>query len=239
MRVLAIIPARGGSKGIPNKNIRMFGGKPLLSYAIDVAKQSRYIKRIIVSTDSQKIATVAKKYGGEVPFLRPPELSTDKSLVKDAVHHLLAKLKTAEGYEPDVIVLLQPTSPLRYLSDVDGALSLMQKRKAPAVMTICRTEQLVFTKGATDVLQLESNKKFLASSNRQQLPPTYKLDGPMVAAIRTKIFLKGDSFMPKGTVGYEIPRWRAVDLDEPQDVLAGELLFKHRKHIEHSLTHFQ
>ena len=116
---LGIIPARGGSKGIRNKNIRAFAGKPLIAYAIDAAKKSRYLSRTVVSTESEEIARVAKEYGAEVPFLRPKELAEDTSKVFDAIAHLLEKLKTDEGYAPDYIVLLQPTSPLRTAKDID------------------------------------------------------------------------------------------------------------------------
>ncbi|MDO8619769.1 MAG: acylneuraminate cytidylyltransferase family protein [bacterium] len=238
MHILAIIPARGGSKGIVNKNIRAFAGKPLLAHTIDTAQGSRKINRIVVSTDSKKIADVAKKYGAEVPFLRPPEFSGDSAKVADAITHLLFKMREDEGYVPDYIVLLQPTSPLRATADIDSAIDLLLKRKAPAVVSVCRTEQLLFAKDKEDTLVLMSDETFLASSNRQELKDTYKLDGSMVYALRTDVFLKEKSFLPTGVIGYEIPRWRAIDIDEPQDFLVGELIFKNRKKIEQALKKF-
>ncbi len=237
--ILAVIPARGGSKGIRNKNIRDFCGKPLIAHTIDAAKASRYITRIVVSTDSEEIAAVGKKYGAEVPFLRPVEFSGDKAKVTDAVLHLLDTLRSAGGYRPDYIVLLQSTSPLRSAADIDGALDMLFKRKAPAVVSVCRTEQLVFTKDNTDKLILRSDEAFLSSSNRQDLQVTYKLDGSMVYGISTEVFLKEKSFLPSGVIGYETPRWRAVDIDEPQDFLVGELIFRNRKKIEASLKTFK
>lgn len=239
MHILAVIPARGGSKGILNKNIRMFGGKPLIFHAIDQAKQSKFISRVIVSTESDKIASVAKRYGAEVPFLRPAEFAQDKSKVTDAVVHLITRLQKEEKYNPDYIVLLQPTSPLRLVEDIDGAIELLLRRHAGTVVSICRTEQLLFTKDSKDCLHLESNKDFLGSSNRQQLPPTYKLDGSMVYVVKTKSFLKYKSFLAGKIVGYEIPRWRAVDLDEPQDFVAGELIFKNYQKISKDIENFK
>lgn len=238
-RVLAIIPARGGSKGILNKNIRPFGGKPLIAHTIHEAKKSKYVTEVVVSTDSEKIARVAKRYGAKVPFLRPSQLATNTSKVSDSVLHLLMKMKNESNYVPDFLVLLQPTSPLRIASDIDGALKLLLRRKAPAVVSVCRTEQLLFSKDRRDVLKLRSDKVFLTSSNRQDLQDTYKLDGSMVYGIRTDVFLKTKSFIPKGVIGYEIPRWRAVDIDEPQDFLVGELVFKNRKKIWRSLMKFR
>ena len=239
MNILAIIPARGGSKGIVRKNIRVFGGKPLLAHTIDAAGKSKYISRIVVSTDSKEIALVAKKYGAEVPFLRPTELSGDRANVADAVHHLLVTMEKESGYRSDYVVLLQPTSPLRTGADIDGALNLLFARKAAAVVSVCRTEQLLFIKDKKDVLKLMSDKAFLQSGNRQELPPTYKLDGSMVYGIKTSVFLKKRTFIPQGVVAFEIPRWRAVDIDEPQDFLAGELIFRNREKIEQLLKKFR
>ncbi|MDO8594533.1 MAG: acylneuraminate cytidylyltransferase family protein [bacterium] len=238
MHILAIIPARGGSKGIVNKNIRPFSGKPLIAHTIDVAKKSRHITRVVVSTDSKKIADVAKKCGAEVPFLRPPEFAGDSAKITDAIAHLILKMREETGYEPEVIVLLQPTSPLRTAADIDNAIDLLLARKAPAVVSVCKTEQLLFTKDRSDLLAMVSDKTFLTSSNRQELKDTYKLDGSMVYGIRTNVFLREKSFLPIGVIGYEVPRWRAVDIDEPQDFLVGELIFQNRKKIERSLRTF-
>ena len=105
-------------------------------------------------------------------------------------------------------------------------------------MSVCRTEQLLFTKDENDALVLVSDKAFLTSSNRQELRDTYKLDGSMVYGIRTDVFLRERSFLPEGVIGYETPRWRSVDIDEPEDFLVGELLFRNRKKIEQSLKKF-
>ena len=237
--ILAIIPARGGSKGIPDKNIREFAGKPLIAHTIASAKGSQRISRIIVSTDSEQIAGIAKEYGAEVPFLRPPELAQDKSPVSEAVLHLLAELKVREQYEPEYIVLLQPTSPLRNSDDIDGALTLLEKRGADSVVTVTETEPLVYTRSPEGELCLISDEAFLSSTNRQELNRTYKLDGSMVYAVTTRSFLKTKSFLGGKLYGYVIPRWRAVDLDEPQDFLVGELVYKNAHAIKQGLEGFK
>ena len=240
MEILAIIPARGGSKGIKNKNIRLFAGRPLLSYAVDHAKQSKYINRVIVSTESAHIARVAKKSGAEVPFLRPAEFAQDKSRVVDAIVHLLNTLKTESGYEPDVIVLLQATSPLRTVEDVDRTIKLFTDAGADSAVTVCATEQLVFTKDTGHRLKKVTTQKELSrSANRQELPRTYKFDGSMVYVIKTKVFLKHKSFLAGKLVAYEIPRWRAVDLDEPQDFVVGELLFNNFVTLKNRIKKFK
>ncbi len=240
MKILGIIPARGGSKGIKNKNIRQFCGRPLISYVIDCAKKSKYIQKTIVSTESEEIVKVARRYGAEVPFLRPPQFAQDKSRVSDAIIHLLSKLKTDFDYIPDIIVLLQTTSPLRTPQDIDGAIKLLIDKKADSVVSVCATEQLVFTKDSENRLKnLITKKEFLRSNNRQELPRTFKLDGSMVYAIKTKIFLKYKSFLAGKLVGYEIPRWRSVDLDEPEDFVVGELIFSQFKKLAHKIEHFK
>ena len=137
-KILAIIPARSGSKGIPNKNIRNFCGKPLLAYPIEVAKKSGVFDRIIVDTDSEEIAKIGKRFGAQVPYLRPKQLATDNSVVIDAVLLLLERLK-ADGYIPDIVSLLQTTSPLREVEDVLDCYKLLQKSGVDSVVTVCES----------------------------------------------------------------------------------------------------
>ncbi len=133
--VLAIIPARGGSKGIRNKNIRNFCGKPLIAYTIEQSKASRFITRTVVSTDSKEIAKVARTHGAEVPLLRPKELAGDQSQVADALFHILRALKEKEGYEPDYVLLLYPTSPLLSRERIEQAIALAVEKNAGSVVS--------------------------------------------------------------------------------------------------------
>ncbi|OHA20386.1 MAG: hypothetical protein A2849_01250 [Candidatus Taylorbacteria bacterium RIFCSPHIGHO2_01_FULL_51_15] len=236
---LGIIPARGGSKGIRNKNIRAFAGKPLIAYAIDAAKKSRYLSRTVVSTESEEIARVAKEYGAEVPFLRPKELAEDTSKVFDAIAHLLEKLKTDEGYAPDYIVLLQPTSPLRTAKDIDATIALLLKHSADSAITVSVVEPRVFVKAADGVLTLASDEKFLRSTNRQALEHTVSENGSMVYVNRVSTLLSTGNFLGGKLVGIETPKWRSIDLDSPEDFVLGELIAKHRAEMEESITNFK
>ena len=136
LNILAIIPARGGSKGLPGKNIKPFLGKPLLAYTIEEAKRSKYITKIVLSTDDTAIAQVGKKYGAEIPFLRPSELATDTSLAPDAYIYTIERLKNEQGYAPEIVVILQPTSPLRTVDDIDAAISLYLEKNADSVISV-------------------------------------------------------------------------------------------------------
>ncbi len=140
MNILGVIPARGGSKGIPGKNIKMIAGKPLIAWTIEAAKKSKLLTRVIVSTDDEKIAEVAKKYGAEVPFLRPAHLAEDLSTDVEFLIHALLWLKSNEGYEPEIVVRLPPTSPLRTEAHIDlGIQKLIDTKDADAVRPIIET----------------------------------------------------------------------------------------------------
>ena len=137
--VLALIPARAGSKGLPRKNLLEVGGLPLIAWSILAAKGSRFVDRVVVSTDGTEIADVARGLGADVPFMRPADLATDDASTQDVVLHCLDELeKEGSGY--DLLVLLQPTSPLRKAEDVDSALELLAARGADAVVGVCRVE---------------------------------------------------------------------------------------------------
>jgi len=135
MNIIAIIPARGGSKGIPEKNIKIFCGKPLIAWAILAAKKSKLLDRIIVSTDNPKIAKIARKYGAETPFMQPAELAQASSRMEQVFVYALRWLKENENYNVDVIVWLQPTSPLRQSHHIDEAIELFLKKKRDAVIS--------------------------------------------------------------------------------------------------------
>lgn len=237
MNILAIIPARGGSKGIKNKNIRRFDKLPLVAHTILMARKARCLERIIVSTDSPEISKIAKQYGAEVPFLRPANLARGGSQIADAVQHVVKEVKKLDGYSPDYIMLLQPTSPLRQTKDIDNAVRLMRKTKADSLVSICRTENLLFLKDEKHGIKI-LNPDFLSTANRQELSRVYKLDGSMIYLTKTRTFMRYKSFLAGKLVGYEIERWRAIDLDEPQDFVVGEQIFKSRRNIERNLKNF-
>ncbi|MBC8555357.1 MAG: acylneuraminate cytidylyltransferase family protein, partial [Candidatus Brocadiales bacterium] len=138
-RILAIIPARGGSKRLPRKNILDLAGKPPIAWSIEAALGSKYIDRVIVSTDDEEIAGISRKYGADVPFMRPNKLATDESSSVDVVLHVINTLKE-KGRESEYIMLLQPTSPLRTMENIDEAVELLQSSSSDAVISVCEAE---------------------------------------------------------------------------------------------------
>jgi len=238
MKILAIIPVRGGSKGIPQKNIRAFNGRPLIALSLEVAKQSSVVDRVIVSTESQEIADISLAHGVEVPILRPTEMAGDKSPVIDAVIHMLDYLRDHELYEPTHLLLLQATSPLRRASDIDAAVKLYKDRGADSLVSVCRTENALYVKREDDVLEPIVDS-YRTSGNRQELPVCYKLDGSMIYLIRTDLLRETRSFFSGRLVGYEVERWRSIDLDEIEDFVVGELIHKHRNEIAEDIQNFK
>ncbi len=234
---LAIIPARGGSKGIPGKNIKIFHGKPLIAYAVEQANKTGVFDRVIVDTEDEKIAAVAKKYGAEVPFLRPKELAGDKSSVEDAVSLLLKRLKKDDGYEPDIITLLQTTSPLRGVSDIKKCWECMQDLKIKSVCTICETHPRFYRLDKLGRLLLV-NRPAWQSSNRQDWPKGYMLNGCMVYMIRTGEFLKTKKFINADTHGVVCPKWRSIDLDHIEDWVLAETIYANKKKIIKKIQKF-
>lgn len=234
---LAIIPARGGSKGIPGKNIKIFHGEPLIAYSIEQARKVGLFDRVVVDTEDEKIAAIARKYGAETPFLRPKRLAGDKSPVADAVLLLLRRLKKKQNYEPDIITLLQTTSPLREAGDIERCWRSMQDPKVGSVCTICDTHPRLYHLDGRGRLIL-ANKVEKKSTNRQAWPAGYLLNGCMVYMIRTSEFLKTKKFINDSTRGIICPRWRSIDLDCGEDWVLAEILYKHKNKIYAKLTKF-
>ncbi len=239
-KILAIIPARAGSKRIPNKNFKSFNGKPLIYYPIKQAQESGVFDRIIVDTDSPVIAKIAKKYGAEVPFLRPEFLAQDKSKIADAIEFLIKKLKKEQNYSPDIIALLQTTSPLREAEDIKRCYKVMQNPKIESVCTVCDTSPWFFHLDSQDKLVLV-NKNSAYSTNTQEVPKGFILNGCMVYMVRTSVFLKKKKFVDFDsgkTVGVVCPKWRSVDLDHPEDWILAEILHKNKDKIHAQLEKF-
>jgi len=219
--VLAVIPARGGSKGLPNKNILELAGKPLIAWSIEAASESKYIDRLIISTDSKEIADVAKQYNCEVPFMRPPELATDDANSDEVILHALDKL----GDKYDIVMVLQPTSPLRESKDIDQALELMQKNNISAVVSVCSSKKPLhwhFTLESDGKLkQIYKDKIFY--TNRQELPITYSPNGALYIA-KTDYFRSKKTFYTSSTFAYLMPPERSVDIDSQIDFFTAEAI---------------
>jgi len=178
MNILCIIPARGGSKRVSQKNIRKLNGKPLVEYSIRQAKQSKYINRIIVSTDNSKIAKISKILGAEVPFLRPKKISTDFTPLIDVIKHSIKYLKGNECYVPDIIVVLQPTSPIRKIEKIDESIRILKKTKCTSVITVSEVKTHPFVSFWYEKNLLKPyDKNFEKLSIRQQRKPIYHPTG--------------------------------------------------------------
>ena len=219
MSLLALIPARGGSKGIPRKNIRGFCGKPLLQWSIDVALASRSVDLVVVSTDDPEIADVALACGAEVPFLRPPELATDTAPGIGTVLHAMHQLPEVSG-----VLLLQPTSPLRTVEDIKGIINVYKDAKNQSVVSVSPSHKHpAWIFGLTPENVLQTLSEFPMADCRQQLPPTYALNGSLYLASRS--FLEREkSFLSQNTLGFVMPPERSVDIDTMLDWQWGEFL---------------
>ncbi|MFA6171588.1 MAG: acylneuraminate cytidylyltransferase family protein [Patescibacteria group bacterium] len=231
MKILAYIPARAGSKRVPNKNIKNFLGKPLIAYTVLQAKACSIVDRVVVDTDSPKIAQIAKKYGAEVPFLRPAHLATDKSQVVFSLLNVLNRLKDDEGYVPDYVLLLQTTSPLREMKDIMDAWKMIKSTDATTVLTVCPTHPKLYYLGKNNETILVNGSEG-KSNNTQTWPPAYLLNGCFVYIIKTSALLKEKRIITKKTKAVVCPRWRSVDIDTPEDWVMGEFLYKNKKAIE-------
>ena len=184
--ICALIPARSGSKGVLKKNLKKLNGHPLIAYSIRAAFSSKTIGRVIVSTNCEEIAYVARQYGAEIPFMRPVKYAKDTSEMVPMVLDLLETIKTKESYIPDYILLLQPTSPTRTEKDIDRAVDTLLSSNANAIVSVEQTENLLYTKDDKGYIKLISDKRHLISHNRQALPDTFRLDGSMIYCIKTK-----------------------------------------------------
>ena len=220
-KVLGIIPARGGSKGLPGKNLKNLGGKPLIAWSIEEVKKSKYIDRCIVSTDDEGIAQVAKKYGCEVPFIRPVELATDDANINDVIIHALDILQ--ERYE--IVIVLQPTSPLRKAKDIDDALELMDHENAPAVVSVSKSNKPIhwhYTVEKDGNLKPVFPRREL-STNRQELSQTFLPNGALFIA-QTKFFRNNKTFYTESTFAFILPPERSIDIDTQIDFIMAQAI---------------
>lgn len=227
--ILAIIPARGGSKGVPRKNIRKLGDKHLIGYTIEAANKSKYIQRVIVNTDDDEIAEVAYKYGADIPYLRPKELATDNSPTVDAILHMLNYLEETEGYIPKYVALLQCTSPLRNEIHIDEAIEKLIKSSFDAIVSVCEVEENPYW---TNIFEDGKLKYFIEEgksiTRRQDLPDVYAFNGAMYI-IKTEVLKFGRSFEPENLTGYIMDSYSSIDIDTELDFKIAEIIIKDRK----------
>lgn len=225
--MIAIIPARGGSKGLPGKNVLPLDGKPLIAYAIDAALKASYIDRVIISTDDEEIAKIAVQFGAELPFMRPSELASDTAQAIDNYIYTIDRLQQESGKAIEAFVVLQPTSPLRIAEDIDGAIELFHQKEADSVIS--------YTPEAHPVTwhkYLDDEGRFVNIfddniQNRQANRVSYYPNGA-VYVFRTEMIRQRKYYTDK-SYAYVMPRNRSVDIDFIEDFEYAEFLLK-RKH---------
>lgn len=227
---LAIIPARSGSKGLANKNIKELCGKPLLAWSIEAGLKSKYIDKVVVSTDSDEYAKIAKAYGAEAPFLRPKELSEDTSTTFDSIKHTIDFYINKHNQIFDYIVLLEPTSPLREAMDIDKAIEMLfNNLYANSIVGICKCESqnpefLITLQQQTQTIDGFLNQDF-SPIRRQDVRDFYFFEGTIYIS-ETKTLLHYKNFYHRNTMGYIVPKWKSLEIDDIDDFIMVETMMK-------------
>lgn len=228
-KILALIPARGGSKGLPNKNIMNLSGKPMIKWTIDEAKKLQWIDKIVVSTDSKKIIDECKEPSIDIPFVRPSDLSTDTASSIDVVLHALNWFEKKNIYF-DIIILLEPTSPLRQAIDIENALQLMFKANAKSVVGVAKVgsshPDFMYEKKENNYI-IPHNKIKSSHTRRQDVDMLYYLEGSIYASL-VYDFKKNKTFYHKNTVGYEVSKIKSFEIDDIEDFVIAEALLNHK-----------
>jgi CMP-N-acetylneuraminic acid synthetase len=223
--VVGVICARGGSKGVRRKNVRVIGGKPLIAWTIEAAQHSRLLDRIILSSEDPEIIAVAASHGCEAPFIRPAALATDEASIYDVLFHAL----DTASLDHDYIVLLQPTSPLRISEDIDGCIAACHEAGAPACIAITdppKSPYWMFDLDAEGhLLPLLPQK---VGARRQDLPGSHVISGACYVA-RVDWFRRTRNFLSAETIGYRMPQERSIDIDTDMDLRLFELLLEHQQ----------
>jgi len=229
--VLGAVFARGGSKGVPLKNIQVLAGKPLIAYAIETGLAVSLIDRMIMSTDNQEIAEVARQYGGDVPFMRPTELATDDSLELLSWQHAIFTIEEQTGQQIDVLVSLPATSPLRTVEDVETCVKTLLESNADAVITVTPSTRNPYFNMVT--LDNEGNARLVMQpqrgfSRRQDVPPVYDMT-TVAYAVRSSYVRSGLPLLDGTVKAVVVPQERALDIDTPLDLEIAEFLLTMRE----------
>jgi len=230
MKIMVIIPARGGSKGIPDKNIVSLGGRPLISYVIEAAKRSGYINRIIVSTDSDSIAEVSRQYGAETPFMRPSEFAQDDSPVMPALYHAVEWLDKNEGYSADILLMFQPTSPFIQAQQIDKAIEILLSNKdADAVTTVIEVPHVFHPYNVREIKK--DGSVVFSMSKEHDLYPTRQLKPKFYAfgnfyVFRYNTLVKQCSLYGQRCLPMIIDPLTAFDINYPSDLTIAEAILK-------------
>jgi CMP-N-acetylneuraminic acid synthetase len=226
MFILGVIPARGGSKSVPRKNIALLQGKPVIAYTIEAAQQSQLLTHFLVSSEDAEIIAIAKEYGAPVPFIRSAELATDNAPTLPVVQHAVREMETQNNITYDFVVLLQPTTPLRLAEDIDLAIKKLISTEADSVISVCdvgayhpaRMRQIVNDQLVE--LPIREPKEML---RRQDLPPVYIRNGA-IYAVKRDVVMYQNSMVGKVSRPYIMPEERSVNIDSKLDFILAEIL---------------
>lgn len=228
--MLALIPARGGSKGLPGKNIKPLLGKPLIAYTIEAAKASRYVDQIIVSTDDDAIAAVAQEHGAHIPFMRPASLAGDEARALDVYLYTIDRLEQERGIKIEEFVVLLPTVPLRSSADIDGAIELFRSKGADSVVSYTPEQHPIsWHRYLDDELRFEDIFEPNKLLNRQELRKSYYPNGAIY--VFKSSLIRQQKYYTAASYAYLMPRNRSVDIDSLEDFEYAEFLLK--KHHSH------
>lgn len=230
MKNIAIIPARSGSKGLKDKNIKLLGGKPLIAYSIEAALQSKCFDEVMVSTDSEEYAEIARKYGAKVPFLRSAKTSSDQASSWDAVKEVLELYETRFGLKYDTITLLQPTSPLRDDKDICDCVAFYKEKEAKAVISVCEMEHSPYW---CNVLGEDlSMEKFAETDNpninRQALQTFYRQNGA-IYMLDTKILEHIENIYDERCYAFIMEQKKSIDIDTEMDFELAKFIYDYYK----------
>jgi CMP-N,N'-diacetyllegionaminic acid synthase len=228
---IAIIPARGGSKRLPRKNVLELNSKPLIAWSIEAGLESHYIDEVMVTTDDDEIAEVSKKYGATVPFKRPEKLADDYAARPEVIKHTIEFYQNELGKQFDYLVFLQPTSPLRDANDIDNAIEFMFEKNGDAVVSVCELEHPIHWSGT--LLEDKNMSKFLdnvaVQSRSQDLEKYYRLNGAIYICDVQKFLDEGCVFLKENIFAFEMAQEESVDIDTRLDFKIAEILMENIK----------
>jgi len=229
-KILAIIPARGGSKGIPGKNLIKLGRKPLIAWTIEAAKKSKYINKIVVTTENEEIKKVGLKYGAEVPFKRPVKLAGDKVHGIFPILHAIKWLIKNKNYYPDIVLMLLPTAPFRGSTNIDRAIKLHLKSRGKMVIGVCETaKQLLHFRYIRNQKLTPIIKAKTLNVQRQDLEKLYYINGTIYVA-NTKELLKEKTFHTKDAIPYIMDEKYSTDINTFRELNMARLMLRFKKH---------
>ncbi|MFO8015863.1 MAG: acylneuraminate cytidylyltransferase family protein [Candidatus Woesearchaeota archaeon] len=227
MNIVSIIPARGGSKGIPGKNIKELAGKPLIAHTIEQSINSKLVTRTIVSTDDDEIAEISKKYGAEV-VMRPDELAVDTAPSEPVILHVLDTLKEKEGWEPGLVVFLQCTSPLRKKDDIDNAISTLQKDEADSLLSVAPNHAFIWKYDREKKTAYSVNYDYKNRPRRQDMEPEYKENGSIYVT-KPEIWRNENNRLGGRIALHVMDPADSLEIDDPFDFWLIERIIEYRK----------